>query len=252
MFGIEGKVALITGASRGIGAATAIYMAKAGAIVVINYKEREEEARKVGEVVEKESAKSLLVKADVSVKANVERMVKEVLRNFGKIDILVNNAGVWTYGEIGKMPEEVWDETININLKGVYYVTNEVVPVMKKNRFGRIINVSSTAGVRGEAFHSHYAATKGALISFTKSLAVELAPFNILVNAVAPGWVDTDMSAGPLSDEEQAKEIISKIPLKRVATAEDIAGPILFLASDLAKHITGEVLNVNGGAVLCG
>lgn len=252
MFGIEGKVALITGASRGIGSATAIYMAKAGAIVVINYREREDEARKVGDAVEKEGAKFLLVKADVSVKSDVKKMVEKVLENFGKIDILVNNAGIWTYGEIGNMPEEVWDETMNINLKGVYYVTNEVVPIMKKNRFGRIINVSSTAGVRGEAFHSHYAATKGALISFTKSLAVELAPFNILVNAVAPGWVDTDMSAEPLSDEEQKREIISKIPLKRVATAEDIAGPILFLASDLARHITGEVLNVNGGSVLCG
>ncbi len=252
MFGIEGKVALITGASRGIGAATAVYFAKAGAIVVINYKQREEEARKVGEQVEKEGAKFLLVKADVASKTDVERMVKKVLENFGRIDILVNNAGIWTYGEIGNMPEEVWDETMNVNLKGVYYVTNAVVPIMKEKRYGRIINVSSTAGVRGEAFHSHYAATKGALISFTKSLAVELAPYNILVNAVAPGWVDTDMSAEPLSDEEQKKEIISKIPLRRVATAEDIAGPILFLSSDLARHITGEVLNVNGGSVLCG
>lgn len=252
MFGIEGKVALITGASRGIGAATAIYMAKAGTIVVINYREREREARKVGEEVEREGAKFLLVKADVSSKADVERMVEKVLENFGRIDILVNNAGIWTYGEIGNMPEEVWDETMNVNLKGVYYVTNSVVPIMKEKRYGRIINVSSTAGVRGEAFHSHYAAAKGALISFTKSLAVELAPFNILVNAVAPGWVDTDMSAEPLSYEEQKKEIISKIPLGRVATAEDIAGPILFLASDLARHITGEVLNVNGGSVLCG
>lgn len=252
MFGIEGKVALITGASRGIGAATAIYMAKAGTIVVINYREREREARKVGEEVEREGAKFLLVKADVSSKADVEIMVEKVLENFGRIDILVNNAGIWTYGEIGNMPEEVWDETMNVNLKGVYYVTNSVVPIMKEKKYGRIINVSSTAGVRGEAFHSHYAATKGALISFTKSLAVELAPFNILVNAVAPGWVDTDMSAEPLSYEEQKKEIISKIPLGRVATAEDIAGPILFLASDLARHITGEVLNVNGGSVLCG
>lgn len=252
MFGLKEKVVLITGASRGIGAATAIYMAKVGAIVAINYREREDAARKVGDAVEKEGSKFLLVKADLRVKADVERMVGKVMENFGRVDILVNNAGIWTYGEIGNMPEEVWDETMNINLKGVYYVTNAVVPIMKMNRYGRIINVSSTAGVRGEAFHSHYAATKGALISFTKSLAVELAPFNILVNAVAPGWVDTEMAAEPLSDEEQKKEIISKIPLRRVATAEDIAGPILFLASDLARHITGEVLNVNGGSVLCG
>lgn len=252
MFGIEGKVALITGASRGIGAATAIYMAKAGAIVVINYREREKEAEGVAKAVEREGSKSLLCKADVSSRSDVERMIEEVVEKLGKIDILVNNAGIWTYGEIGNMPEEVWDETMNINLKSVYYVTNAVVPIMKERKFGRIINVSSTAGVRGEAFHSHYAATKGAIISFTKSLAVELAPYNILVNAVAPGWVDTDMSAIPLSDEKQRIEIISKIPLRRVATAEDIAGPILFLSSELARHITGEVLNVNGGSVLCG
>ncbi len=252
MIRLDGKVALITGASRGIGAATAIYMAKAGADVIVNYREREKEARIVAESIKKEGRETFIIKADVSLKSDVEKMVEKALEKFGKIDILVNNAGIWTYGEMGNLPEEIWDETMNINLKGVYYVTNSVVPVMKKIKFGRIINVSSTAGVRGEANHSHYAATKGAIIAFTKSLAVELAPFNILVNAVAPGWVDTDMSKDALADETTKKEVLFKIPLKRVATAEDIAGPILFLASDLARHITGVVLNVNGGAVLYG
>ncbi|MGQ9617531.1 MAG: SDR family NAD(P)-dependent oxidoreductase, partial [Candidatus Aminicenantia bacterium] len=252
MLGVEGKVALITGASRGIGAETAIYFARAGANVILNFRTRESDARRVAESVEKEGVRAILAKADITIKSDVEEMIEIALKTFGKIDILVNNAGIWTYGEIGNMPEEVWDETMNINLKSVYLVTNAVVPTMKERRYGRIINVSSTAGVRGEAFHSHYAATKGALISFTKSLAVELAPFNILVNAVAPGWVDTEMSAEPLSDENQKREIISKIPLKKVAKVEEIAGPILFLASDLATHITGEVLNVNGGSVLCG
>jgi 3-oxoacyl-[acyl-carrier protein] reductase len=150
------------------------------------------------------------------------------------------------------MSEENWKETIDINLNSLFYFCNEVVPQMKKQKCGRIINVSSTAGQRGEAFHSHYAASKGAMISFTKSLASELAPFNILVNSVAPGWVDTDMCSGVFSDKEYKEKVRKGIPIGRIPTPDDIAGPILFLASDLARHITGEILNVNGGSVLCG
>src|SRR4029453_7999525 len=168
-----------------------------------------------------------------------------------KVDILVNNAGIWTYAPIDKMDEGAWLETIDVNLSGLVYTTRYAVQQMKKHRSGRIINLSSTAGQRGEAFHSHYAATKGAIISLTKSWAAELAP-DILVNCVAPGWVDTDMSADPLADQQEYKEIISVIPLGRVATGEEIAGPILFFASDLATFINGEVLNVNGGSVLAG
>jgi 3-oxoacyl-[acyl-carrier protein] reductase len=148
------------------------------------------------------------------------------------------------------MDSSVWKETMEVNLDSIFYMCNAVVPCMKSRGRGWIINVASTAGVRGEAFHSHYAATKGALLALTKSLAVELAPHNILVNCVAPGWVDTDMCAEVFKDPAFKESIRQSIPLKRIPTAEDIAGPILFLASDLARHITGAVINVNGGSVL--
>jgi len=179
-------------------------------------------------------------------------MVGDVLAKWGELDTLVNNAGVWTYLEMGRMDEAVYRETIGINVDGVFYATNAVVPAMKEHGRGSIINVTSTAGVRGEAFHSHYAASKGALHALTKSLAVELAPFGIRVNAVAPGWVDTDMSAPSFSEPGFKEKVRQTIPLKRIPPAEDIAGPILFLASDLARHVTGEILDVNGGSVLCG
>ncbi|MFZ1080729.1 MAG: SDR family NAD(P)-dependent oxidoreductase, partial [Candidatus Kryptoniota bacterium] len=165
---------------------------------------------------------------------------------------LVNNAGIWTYGEIDNMDEKVWDETMDLNLKGTFLFCRYVVPIMKKQGEGRIVNLSSTAGQRGEASHSHYAATKGAIISLTKSLSTELGPFNIRVNSVAPGWVDTEMSAEALNDKNYREEVRRAIPLGRIPTAEDIAGPIVFLASDLARHVTGEILNVNGGSVLVG
>lgn len=154
------------------------------------------------------------------------------------------------YGEIGATTEEVWDETIDVNLKGVFNIVNAVVPLLKKNGGASIINISSTAGQRGEAFHSHYAASKGGILAFTKSLAVELAPFKIRVNSVAPGWVDTEMNDEVFADREFLDKVISAIPLKRLATAEDVAGSVLFLASDLASHVTGATINVNGGSVL--
>jgi 3-oxoacyl-[acyl-carrier protein] reductase len=153
---------------------------------------------------------------------------------------------------MGAMAKSVWDETMRINLDGVFLATNAVVPLMKARNRGAIIHVSSTAAVRGEAFHSHYAASKGALHALTKSLAVELAPFGIRVNAVAPGWVDTDMCVEVFRIPGYRRQVEETIPLRRVPPPEDIAGPILFLASDLARHITGEILNVNGGSVLCG
>ncbi len=250
MIRLEGKVALITGASRGIGFATAKLMSEAGATVVLNYNRTKGPAEELAQGIKRSGGKALAVKANVADRGEVEAMVDTVIREFGRIDILVNNAGIWTYGEIDTMPDEVWDETMDINLRGVFYCTRAVVPHMKRQGGGRIINLSSTAGQRGEAFHSHYAATKGAIISFTKSLAVELAPHNILVNAVAPGWVDTEMSAEAL--EQEGDKITAIIPLRRPGKAEEIAGPILFLASDLASYMTGEIVNVNGGNVLCG
>ncbi len=193
----------------------------------------------------------MIFKADVSKKAEVEAVVKGIVEKWGKIDILVNNAGIWTSGEMGSMPKDVWAETMKINLDGVFYACNVAVPFMKEKGQGCIINVSSTAAIRGEAFHSHYAAGKGALVSLTKSLASELGPYGIRVNCVAPGWVDTDMCAEVFSDPVFRRQVQESIPLRRIPPPEDIAGSILFLASDLARQITGEVLNVNGGSVLC-
>lgn len=252
MIDLKGRVALITGGSRGIGRATAILFAKANADVAITYRSNDSAANLVIEEIKNMGRKAIALKGDVSKSSDVKMIVKEVLDYFGKIDILVNNAGIWTYGAIGEMPEEIWDETMNVNLKGVYLITNEVVPIMKKQRWGRIINISSTAGQRGEAFHSHYAASKGAIIAFTKSLAVELAKFNILVNCVAPGWVNTDMCAEVFKDPAFVEQVKSTIPLGRIPEPEEIAGPILFLASDLANWITGATISVNGGSVLCG
>jgi len=252
MISFEGQTALVTGGSRGIGRSAAIMFARAGADVVINYQARGDAAREVQTEVEKAGRRCLIFKAEISREEEVRRMVEGTIKDFGKIDILVNNAGIWTYGEMGSMPSSVWEETMRINLNGVFYATNAVVTHMKGRQTGNIINVSSTAAVRGEALHSHYAASKGALVSFSKSLAVELAPYNIRVNCVAPGWVDTDMCTEVFSIPGYREKVRQSIPLKRIPLPEDIAGPMLFLASSLARHITGEVLNVNGGSVLCG
>jgi len=178
-------------------------------------------------------------------------MVDETVSRFGGIDILVNNAGIWKGSPIDEMSDDDWSEMLEINLTGTFHCIRAAVPSMKAAGFGRIVNVSSTAGQRGEAFHAHYAATKGAVISLTKSLATELAPHGITVNCVAPGWVATDMTSESLAGPER-DGIVSAIPLGRVATPEEIAGAVLFLASDLASFVTGEILNVNGGAVLVG
>jgi 3-oxoacyl-[acyl-carrier protein] reductase len=252
MISIEGQTAVITGGSRGIGAATAILFAKAGANVVFTYLSNEIAAKEVEKEILSNGRKCIAIKANVSRSKNAKKVIEKTINKFGRIDILVNNAGVWTYGEIGKMDEEVWNETMQINLTGTFHMVNDAVPYMKKQRYGKIINVSSTAGQRGEPFHSHYAASKGAIISFTKSLAAEIGHYNINVNSIAPGWVDTDMSADALKDPKFQEEIRKGIPLGRIPSAEDIAGPILFLASDLARHINGEILNVNGGSVLIG
>lgn len=252
MISLNGQTVIITGGSRGIGAATAILFAEAGADVAITYNSNDAAAKNIVERVEGIGRKAMAVKMDVAKLVDAERMTREVMERFGRIDVLVNNAGIWTDGHIGSMTEKIWDETMNVNLKGTFTCTNAVVPVMKKQVHGRIITVTSTAGQRGEAEHSHYAASKGGQISFTKSLSTELAPYNILVNAVAPGWVDTDLNETVFTSRERVKQIAASIPLRRVASARDVAGGILFLASELSNHITGEVLNVNGGSVLCG
>ncbi|MGA8265869.1 MAG: 3-oxoacyl-ACP reductase family protein [Ignavibacteriaceae bacterium] len=251
MIYLKSKVVLITGGSRGIGAACVKLFADAGADVAFTYQANKNAAEKIIAKCPNES-KVRAYKCDLSNATEIGNTVNNIFSDFGKIDILVNNAGVWKYGPADKMSLEDWEETIRINLTGTFLFTKAVIPSMKKNKFGRIINITSTAGQRGEANYSHYASSKGGVISFTKSLATELGPYNITTNSVAPGWVHTDMTNDELSDKKYLKEIEDDIPLRRVATAADIAGPVLFLASDLANHINGEILNVNGGSILCG
>ncbi|HZN12007.1 MAG TPA: SDR family NAD(P)-dependent oxidoreductase [Blastocatellia bacterium] len=250
------QVILITGASRGVGAAAAVGFARAGAAgVVVNYRGRREAALEVAAEVERAGAAALVLQADVARADEARSLVNQTLERFGRLDVLVANAGVWPASgrPVTDLDAAQWAETIRVNLDGVYHVCREAARVFARERRGNIVTVSSTAGQRGEAGHADYAASKGAVISLTKSLASELGPGGVRVNSVAPGWVDTEMSAPALrAGAAQLAEIHRAIPLGRVATAEDIAGPILFLASDLARHITGEILNVNGGSVLCG
>ncbi len=253
MVGIDltGKVAIITGGSRGIGRATVLRFAEAGADVVVNYRSDKRAAEDLVKDVQGMGVSGVALQADVAAKADVDRMVAETINNFGRIDILVNNAGIWEHNPIDEMTVESLRRTIDVNLMGCFYTSMAVTPHMKKRQAGTIVYISSTAGQRGEAFYSPYAATKGALISLTKSLAPELVKSNIRVNCVAPGWADTDMTVPTLSGPE-AVEVLAKIPMGRVATAQEMANAILFIASDLAGFITGEIFNVNGGAVLCG
>jgi 3-oxoacyl-[acyl-carrier protein] reductase len=250
MISLKDKVSIITGGSRGIGAATAILFAQAGSDIVLNYVENGSKAKEVTDSISRVGRKFIVHKGNVGKRRVADELVNKAISEFGRIDVVVNNAGIWTYSEIGAMSEGHLDETLEINLKSVFNVCNSVVPHLEKNGGGRIINISSTAGQRGEAFHSHYAASKGGILALTKSLAVELAPYNILVNAVAPGWVDTDMNTEVFADEKFRQAVLESIPLKRIATAEDVAGAVLFLASDLSRHITGATINVNGGSVL--
>lgn len=252
MIKLTGQVVLITGGSRGIGAATAIMFAKAGADVAITYQKDKKAAAGVLQKIHKLGLEAIAVRCNVANFADVKKTVSEVYKKFGRIDILVNNAGVWTDGALTKMSEKVWDETININLKGTFNMCQAVYPIMKKQKYGKIINISSTAGQRGEAYHSHYAASKGGIIALTKSLGAELIADGIWVNCVAPGWVITDMTTPVFNDAEYLRLIEKTIPRGKIATPEEIAGPILFLASELSNNIVGEILNVNGGSVLCG
>lgn len=249
---LQGRVALVTGGSRGIGRATVMRLAGLGATAVINYVNDEKAAAAAVREAEELGVKALAVQADVSRVEDAERLVQRAIDEFGRLDILVCNAGIWDGAPVEEMTEELWDRVIEINLKGTWTVCRAAVPQMKRQKGGRIVIVSSTAGQRGEANVSNYAASKGGQISFTKSLATELAPHDINVNSVAPGWVATDMCEEVFTNEEYRRSIERTIPLGRIASADDIARPIVFLCTDWAQHITGEILNVNGGSVLCG
>ncbi len=248
MIDFSGKKVLITGGSRGIGAACVKLFHQANAEVAFTYRSAEKEAQQLAS----KYRGTVPFKVDINNPDEIKEVIEKVLAKFKRIDVLVNNAGIWKRASIDEMTREQWNETININLTAVFNFTQGVVPSMKKNNFGRIINITSTAGQRGEPFYSHYASSKGGVISFTKALAAELGKFNINTNSVAPGWVITDMTKKVFSDEDYKEKIRNEIPIRRIATAEDIAGPVLFLASELARDINGEILNVNGGSVLCG
>jgi 3-oxoacyl-[acyl-carrier protein] reductase len=254
MISLAGKAALVTGGSRGIGAATVKLFAQAGADVVFSYNRNKEAAAQVEQEARKHGTRIESLKADLGKMADAKKLVDFTRERLGRLDVLVANAGIWNEKPepIEQLGEREWDEMIRVNLKSVYAVIHFAVPYMIAQHGGRIVAISSTAGQRGESFHTHYGASKGAIISLVKGLAIELARHNILINCVAPGWVDTDMSASVLRDKKMQKSALEAIPLKRAGKAEEIAGPILFAASDLATFITGEVINVNGGSVLCG
>jgi 3-oxoacyl-[acyl-carrier protein] reductase len=251
MIDLKGKRALVTGGSRGIGAATALLLAECGADVGIGYRNREKDAEEVVRQIASLGVRGFAQAADISTVAGTELLFARAARELGGLDLFVGNAGIWPFDDvpIGEMDDGRWHTTMRVNMDSMFTTTRAAVRAIS-NR-GRIVLVSSTAGQRGEAGHSDYAASRGAMISFVKSVAVELAPRDITVNSVAPGWVDTEMAAASLEGDGRAR-IERTIPLGRVASARDIAGPIVFLCSDLARHITGEVVNVNGGSVLCG
>ncbi len=248
---LRGRVALISGGSRGIGRAVARRLAELGADLIVNYRSDNEAAAEVVTYAEAQGVRALAVPADVSEVWQAKRLVADALQRFQRLDFLICNAGIWEGAPVDEMSESMWDKTMQVNLGGTWALCQAAVPGMKQQRFGRIVIVSSTAGQRGEANYSNYAASKGAQIAFTKSLASELGPFGINVNAVAPGWVDTDMTTAAL-DGEGREAIARSIPVGAIATADDIARPIVFLCSEWARHINGEILNVNGGSVLCG
>jgi 3-oxoacyl-[acyl-carrier protein] reductase len=254
MISLAGKAALITGGSRGIGAAAVKLFAQAGADVMFSYNAAKEAAKQIEQEAAKHGTRVEAFKADAGKHEDNRKLVERCVARLGRLDILVANAGIWNVEDlpIQNMTEKQWDEMIRVNLKSVYSIIHFAVPQMIKQKCGKIIPISSTAGQRGESFHTHYGATKGAVISLTKGLSTELARHGILVNSVAPGWVATDMSNPVLNTKVGQKMASNAIPIGRPATAEEIAGPILFLASEFANFINGEILNVNGGSVLCG
>ncbi len=254
---LSGKVALITGGSRGIGAATVRMFSAAGAKLVFSYQKAQKQAEALARECGEANCRALSSSLNDPDSARV--LVAEAVRHFGRIDILVANHGVWPAKDIAidKMTDEQWSSTISINLNAVFGLVKHTVAQMKAQprqgkSAGHIVLISSTSGQRGEAFHCDYSATKGALISMVKGLSSELASAGIYVNSVAPGWVATDMSKPALEDPRSGEQIRRTIPMGRVGTPEEIAGPVLFLCTEYAGFITGEVFNVNGGAVLVG
>lgn len=245
---LKGKNAIVTGASRGIGKAIAIKLAKEGANIAINYSVNDNAALEVANVVEKLGVKAIVKKADVSKLSEVEGFVNTVLNELGSIDILVNNAGITRDNLLIRMSEDDFDQVMQINLKGVFNLTKTVSRVMIKQRTGKIINISSVVGITGNAGQSNYAASKSAVIGFTKSIAKELASRYINVNAIAPGFIETDMTS--VIPEKMKEQMKAAIPLKRPGKPEDVANAVLFLAGNQSDYITGQVINIDGGMLI--
>ena len=242
------KCALITGATRGIGKQIAITLAKQGYNIALNYRKENEELENTKKEIEKIGVQVLAVKGDVANFENCENFVKQVIERFGQIDVLVNNAGITKDMLLMRMKKEDFEQVIDTNLVGTFNVTKNVVPYMMKARSGRIINISSVVGISGNAGQTNYSASKAGIIGFTKSLAKEIASRNILVNAVAPGFIETNMTDVLKDDVKQ--EIAKNIPLKRMGTTQDVANVVKFLASDDSSYITGQVINVDGGMLM--
>ena len=251
MISLRGKRGLVTGGSRGIGAATALLLAECGADVGIGYRRRESHAATIVSRLTDRGVRAFAHPSDIGTVDGAQALFDRAVCEFGGVDLFVGNAGIWEPDDVpvAELDDERWHRTQRENVDSLFYTTRAAARVVSEG--GRIVLLSSTAGQRGEAFHADYAASKGAAIAFVKSLAIELAPRSITVNGVAPGWVDTDMCEQPFAGGGRER-IAATIPLGRIATPEDIAGPVVFLCSDLARHITGEILNVNGGSVLCG
>ena len=245
---VDGRIALVTGASRGIGRAVALALAANGADVAVNYAGSTQAAETVAEEIRAMGRKALVVQADVSDAAAVQQMIADVTKEFGRIDILVNNAGITRDGLLMRMKDEDWDAVLKTNLTGVYYCTKAVVKAMMKQRYGRIINMSSVVGVTGNAGQANYAAAKAGVIGFTKATAKELASRSITVNAVAPGFIESDMTAG-LPDKAKT-DMAASSPLGKIGQPADVAQAVVFLASDWAGYITGQTLHVDGGMVM--
>ncbi|KHS57352.1 3-ketoacyl-ACP reductase [Terrisporobacter othiniensis] len=245
---LQGKCAVITGASRGIGREIALKYAKEGANIVLNYRNSETEALQLKEELDKLGSDTLIIKANVSNFEEAERLIKEAKEVFGRVDILVNNAGITKDNLIMRMKEEDFDSVIEVNLKGAFNCLKAVTPIMIRQKEGKIINMSSVVGVIGNAGQVNYCASKAGLIGMTKSLAREIGGKNINVNAIAPGFIDTDMTK--VLNEDQKKNIMSQVPLKRLGQADDIANLALFLASEQSNYITGQVIHVDGGMAM--
>ena len=242
------KCALITGATRGIGKQIAITLAKQGYNIALNYRKENEELENTKKEIEEIGVQILAVKGDVANFEECENFVKQVIERFGQIDVLVNNAGITKDMLLMRMKKEDFEQVIDTNLVGTFNVTKNVVPYMMKARSGRIINISSVVGIAGNAGQKNYSASKAGIIGFTKSLAKEIASRNILVNAVAPGFIETNMT--DILKDDVKQEIAKNIPLKRMGTAQDVANVVKFLASDDSSYITGQVINVDGGMLM--